>query len=203
VHPHLILLDVIMPGMDGWSVLTEIKRDPDLGQIPVVMTTMVDDRSMGFALGVSDYLVKPVDRTRLAKVLERIFRGEPRGLVLVVEDDEAARDMVRTLLEQHGLEVVTATNGREGLELAAAHAPALVVLDLLMPEVDGFAFVEEARRRPDLAGVPILVLTALDLGPDDLGRLSSTVQGVLRKVPPDPDRLLASVKAQLDRVVQP
>jgi CheY-like chemotaxis protein len=197
------VLDVIMPGMDGWSVLTELKRDPELGPIPVVMATMVDDRSMGFALGVSDYLVKPVDRVRLAKALQRIFRGEPRGPVLVVEDDPATRDMLQHLLEGQGLEVLLAGNGREGLEQASAHPPALVILDLMMPEVDGFAFVEEARRRADLATTPIIVLTALDLAPEELARLSTSVQGVLHKVPHDPDQLLANVKARLDEAVRP
>ncbi|MDB5095758.1 MAG: Signal transduction histidine kinase [Cyanobacteria bacterium RYN_339] len=201
LKPAAIVLDVIMPGMDGWSVLTALKGDPELGAIPVVMATMVDDRSMGFALGVSDYLIKPVDRTRLAQALKRIFRGEPRGPILVVEDDEAARTMVRILLEQEGLVVETAVNGRDGLERAEAHTPALIVLDIMMPEVDGFQFVEEARRRPALAQVPIIVLTALDLGPEDLARLSTSVQGVLRKAPDDRHALLARVKAQLDAVV--
>jgi CheY-like chemotaxis protein len=203
LKPAAIVLDVIMPGMDGWSVLTGLKADPELGQIPVVMATMVDDRSMGLALGVSDYLVKPVDRNRLAQALKRIFHGEPRGPVLVVEDDEAVQHMLRTLLEREGLEVVTASNGREGLERADARTPSLVVLDVMMPEVDGFQFVEEARRRAALQHVPIIVLTALELTADDMQRLSSSVQGVLRKASDDQQELLARVKAQLELAVQP
>jgi signal transduction histidine kinase/DNA-binding response OmpR family regulator len=180
-RPDVITLDVAMPHMDGWSVLTQIKADPSLADIPVILVTMVDDKSMGYALGATDYMMKPIDRERLAGMLSRYSRMRGVRPVLVVEDNPDTRNILKTSLEKDGWRVTTASDGRLGLDAAAADMPAIVLLDLLMPEMDGFAFLEEFRRRPGAREVPILVLTAKDLTASDRERLSGYVQQVVQK----------------------
>jgi signal transduction histidine kinase/DNA-binding response OmpR family regulator len=192
-RPDVITLDVAMPHMDGWSVLSQIKADPSLADIPVILVTMVDDKSMGYALGATDYMTKPIDRERLAGMLSRYSRMRGMRPVLVVEDNPDTRDILKATLEKDGWRVTTASDGRLGLEAAAADMPAIVLLDLLMPEMDGFAFLEEFRRRPGARDVPILVLTAKDLTASDRERLSGCVQQVVQKGS-NAESLLADVR---------
>jgi PAS domain S-box-containing protein len=179
-RPDVITLDVLMPGMDGWAVLTALKDDPDLSGIPVVMLSVVDETNLGFALGASDYLTKPIDRERLTRVVARLAgdRGQP---VLVVEDDAGARQALRRTLERDGWTVTEAENGREGLEAVAARLPTLVLLDLMMPVMDGFEFFEEFRQRADTRDVPVVVLTAKELSDDDRARLEGGVARIVQK----------------------
>ncbi len=179
--PDVIVLDVLMPRMDGWAVLAALKVNPLLAGIPVVLHTMVDDKSMGYALGASDYLTKPVERDRLIGVLNR-FRGRGAGgPVLIVEDDPATREAVRRALEAEGWPIAEAENGRAGLARMAETKPAAVLLDLMMPEMDGFDFLDAMRKRADWSDIPVIVLTAKDLTPEDRGRLSGRIETVLRK----------------------
>lgn len=181
LHPAVITLDVMMPGMDGWTVLTALKADPELRPIPVVMLTMVDDRSMGLALGVAEYMTKPLDREQLATVLRR-YRGTARvGPVLLVEDDDALRGLLRVMLEKAGFAVCEARDGAAALEAVRREHPALVLLDLLMPGMDGFQFVEAIRSGAEHADLPILVLTGLEAADEQNSRLGGDVQQVLRK----------------------
>ncbi|MDB4890595.1 MAG: domain S-box [Gemmatimonadetes bacterium] len=181
MQPDVITLDIMMSGMDGWSVLSRLKANPAVAHIPVVVITIIDDRNLSFALGASDYLTKPVDRERLAEVLLRVRSAGDVKSVLIVEDDADARRMMRRLFEKEGWTVNEAENGRVGLEAVSAHRPGLVLLDLMMPEMDGFEFVEELRKRPDGADLPVVVLTAKDLTEKDRQRLRGTVQNVLQK----------------------
>jgi signal transduction histidine kinase/CheY-like chemotaxis protein len=179
--PDAITLDVLMPGMDGWAVLKTLKSDPEVARVPVVMISMVDERDMGRALGAADYLPKPIDRDRLSAVLRR-FRGPHSPCpAVIVEDDPASREVLRRTLEQDGWRVCEATNGREGLELLAAGIPDLILLDLMMPEMDGFEFVEALRSNPAWASIPVVVVTARELSSDERGRLESHVRKVLQK----------------------
>jgi CheY-like chemotaxis protein len=209
-RPDAITLDVLMPGTDGWAVLAALKADPALADIPVVMLTIADDRALGFSLGAVEYLTKPVDRARLLRVLRRYGPGAPDagpggggdgaprpGPVLVVEDDEAARRALRRLLEPEGLAVLEAGDGRAALDLLARDAvaaPGLIVLDLLMPELDGFAFLAALRQDDRWRDVPVVVLTAQDLTADDRRRLNGRVERVLRKGADDAGRLLDEVR---------
>ncbi len=168
LKPRAILLDVMMPQMDGWSVLGELKRDPDVADIPVVLVTFVNDPAMGSSLGAADLVPKPVDWNKLAHVMER-FRGE--GDVLVVDDDADARARLRAVLERSGWSVVEAAHGQEALEQVERAVPQLILLDLTMPVMDGFAFLRALRERPDCRDVPVVVLTARDLSADDRERL--------------------------------
>jgi len=182
LHPDAITLDVMMPEMDGWSVLSALKSDPDLSDIPVIMLTLAEDRDKGYALGAADYLTKPIDRDRLTAVLRKYHRDRQRpGSALVVEDDLVAREMMRRTLEKDGWVVSEAENGRLGLERTAEDKPELILLDLMMPEMDGFEFVTELRKRDEWRSIPVVVVTARDLTPEDHLRLNGSVARVLQK----------------------
>ena len=163
------------------------------------MATMVDDQQMGLALGADEYLVKPVDRDRLTAALRRHSgRGDAQSL-LVVEDDPAAREMVQRTLEREGWQVATAENGRVALERVAAHPPALVLLDLMMPEMDGFEFLQRLRQMPEGRDVPVIVLTAKELTPEDTRLLHDGVEKILKKGAYGKEELLAEVRSQVHR----
>ncbi|HET8633994.1 MAG TPA: response regulator, partial [Gemmatimonadales bacterium] len=162
-HPDAITLDVMMPGMDGWQVLAALKADPALADVPVIMLTVVDDRKLAYSLGAVEYLAKPLDRELLRRLLARYDSGMAPCRVLVVEDDPATSELMRRTVEDEGWIPVVARNGREGLERFDESQPALVLLDLMMPEMDGFTFIETVRAAPRLSDVPIVVVTAKDL----------------------------------------
>jgi PAS domain S-box-containing protein len=193
-RPDVITLDVIMPGMDGWSVLAALKADPDVGDIPVLMVTIADDRNLGFALGASEYLTKPVDRGRLTTLLHRYRRERSSGPVLVVDDDEDARSLLCRALVREGWPVVEAANGRMALEKFAERRPGLVLLDLMMPEMNGFEFLEALRDRGEDATVPVIVITAKDLTDVDRERLNGAVATILAKGTHGTGELLAEVR---------
>jgi CheY-like chemotaxis protein len=171
----------MMSGMDGWAVLSALKADPALADIPVIMVTITDDKEMGFALGAVDYLTKPVDWNHLADVVRRVRAAGATEPVLVVDDDPAMRDLVRRALEKDGIPVVEAENGRVALERVAAQAPALILLDLMMPEMDGFEFVTELRRQEAGRRIPVVIVTAKELTEADRERLNGLVTKVIQK----------------------
>jgi CheY-like chemotaxis protein/two-component sensor histidine kinase len=196
--PDVIILDVVMPRMDGWSVLTALKDDPATAAIPVIMLTMLDDRKLGFALGASEYLMKPLEPPRMLELLRR-YCPEQSGSVLVVEDDADSRKLLRRMIEERGLHVVEAENGRAALAVLARITPQLVLLDLMMPEMDGFEVVARMREVEAWRRIPVVVVTAKDLTAQDRSRLSGTVERVFRKDAFDRDSLLA----QLNDVIGP
>jgi len=181
IKPSLITLDVIMPEVDGWSTLNQLKADPELADIPVILITMIDDRQKAFTLGAADYMVKPIDRERLSHIINRFVCEQPPCTVLVVDDDPAVRDMLRRTFTKEGWNVVEAENGRSGLERLADSTPELVLLDLMMPEVDGFQFLEELRAIDSVKRIPVIVLTAKSLTAEDRLRLNGSVEKVLEK----------------------
>jgi signal transduction histidine kinase/DNA-binding response OmpR family regulator len=197
LHPDAITLDVMMPGMDGWAVLGELKADPQLAGVPVVMLTMVDNRTMGFALGVAEYMVKPFDRNRLSEVLHGLTRG-PAGSVLVVDDQPESRELLRRLLEKEGYRVVEAANGREALASLDTDRPALILLDMIMPEMGGLEFLERLQADPDRRDIPVIAVTASDLSADERDRMHRAVEAVLRKGSLDREALLKQVKRYLE-----
>jgi CheY-like chemotaxis protein len=192
--PDVILLDVLMPGLDGWSVLSQLKEDPELGHIPVVMVTMLDDRSLGFALGATDYVTKPVDPPRLVAVLRRLCR-EPDATILVVDDDDASRSMLVRIVRDAGWTTVEAENGLEALARLEEVQPALILLDLVMPEMDGFALAARLREDPQWSRVPVIVVTGKDLTAEDRARLNGYVARVLRKQDVGSEGLIAELRA--------
>lgn len=195
--PVAITLDVMMPGMDGWTVLSTLKADPLVAHIPVIMLTMMDDKKRGYALGAANYITKPMDRKRLAQTLKKYSCQHPPCPVLLVEDDAVTRQMMRALLEKAGWAVSEAENGRIALERVAQNRPALILLDLMMPEMDGFEFAAALHRHAEWHSIPIVVLTAKDLTADELLRLNGDVHAVLDKGGLTRDELMQHVRALL------
>jgi CheY-like chemotaxis protein len=192
----VIMLDLVMPKMDGWAVLNALKADPELADIPVVLFTgMVGDRSEAFRLGAAEYVTKPVDPDRLAAVLRRFTADRGALRILVVDDDSAMRQRLRGLLEKEGWEVDEAADGREALVRLTKQRPGLVLLDLVMPGMDGFEFLAELQRRPDDRSVPVVLLTAKDLTSADQQRLGGLIEKVFRKGSLGHEQLLAEVGA--------
>jgi signal transduction histidine kinase/DNA-binding response OmpR family regulator len=193
-RPTLITLDVVMPRMDGWAVLRELKADPAVAAIPVVMLSILDEQQKGFALGAADYLTKPFDPDRLRSVLQAHRSGKLGARVLVIEDDETTRAILREMLEREGCRVDLAENGIVALERLAKARPDIILLDLLMPKMDGFEFLAALRTTPGGSGIPIVVLTAKDLSEAERERLAGEVKTVLRKSLHSRDELAAELR---------
>jgi len=179
IHPAAITLDVMMPDLDGWTVLAALKGDPALADIPVVLVTIVDEKQQGYALGAAEYMVKPVDRDRLTAILRLLT--DRVGELLLVEDDETTRASMAQALAREGWKITEAEHGLAALERLAERRADIIVLDLMMPEMDGFEFVAELRSRPEWRGIPVVVVTARDLSEADRRRLNGGVERVIRK----------------------
>jgi hypothetical protein len=194
-RPDVITLDVLMPGKDGWTVLSELKSSPATVDIPVVMITILDQRNAGFALGAADYLVKPVDRSRLLRVLERHTAqgGAPRS-ALVVDDDAGLRSLLVGSLCREGYRVREASDGAEALARVAEEVPSVILLDLMMPVMDGFAFLEHLRAKQEWRAVPVVVVTAMELSEKDRLFLNGYVEKVVAKGSYRPHELLGEVE---------
>jgi CheY-like chemotaxis protein len=180
-RPHMITLDVLMPGMDGWSVLTALKNDPELADIPVMMLSMTNDKSLGYALGASEFLTKPIQRERLVPVLSKYMPDPGTGSILVIEDDETTGEMMTKLLEREGYTAGSAGNGRIALERLEISAPKLILLDLMMPEMDGFEFVTRLRKHEKWSSIPVIVVTAKHITEEDRLRLNGYVSKIIQK----------------------
>ena len=194
LRPDAITLDVMMPGMDGWAVLSTLKADPDVSDIPVIMLTIIDDKNLGYTLGAADYLTKPIDRGRLVSLLEKYQRNHSPCSVLIVEDDPSSRRTLRQMLKKEGCEVVEAENGHVALERVARSRPSVILLDLMMPQMDGFEFVADLRSREEWRTIPVVVLTAKDITQEDRLRLNGYVTQVIQKGTYSRDALLAEVR---------
>ncbi len=186
-RPSAIILDVLLPGADGWDVLRQLKVAPDTRDVPVVIVTVVDERQVGLALGAVDYLVKPIDRDALLASLARFaiapqLPGNGRHLrVLAVDDEPTALALIRAALEPEGYEVLEAAGGREALERMRVELVDFVVCDLVMPDVDGFEVIARLKANPETALVPIVVCTAHDISEADKARLSGKILGIVSK----------------------
>jgi len=185
LKPVAITLDILLPDFDGWEILTRLKREPATSSIPVIVVSVVDDPDLGIALGALDYFVKPVDTKLLVDRLRAVQDGSPvkrkSVSVLVIDDEVANREWVAGILEPAGFDVILAAGGREGIELARSRKPDLVLLDLLMPDVNGFEVVKAIRSAKETRETPIMILTAKDLTSRDRSRLEGTVSTVLSR----------------------
>jgi len=181
LRPTVITLDVMMPDLDGWSVLTTLRQDPELAEIPVIMVTIVDEHRRGIALGAAGYLSKPIDRERLHRLVSRFRAPAPPTRVLLVEDDDQQRERMLEWLGGPQWSVQEATNGREALDCLRQGKPDVILLDLMMPEMDGFAVVAALQKEAAWRDIPVVVITARDLDAKDRERLNSGVQTVLVK----------------------
>ncbi|MGQ0524351.1 MAG: response regulator [Betaproteobacteria bacterium] len=180
LRPAAITLDVMMPDLDGWTVLSALKGDPELADIPAILVSIVDEKNRGYSLGASEYLVKPVNRERLLSVLKAICHPAARN-VLVVDDDDGVRLSIVRALSDNGWDVAEALNGKIALAMLRDARPDAIVLDLMMPEMDGFEFLTELRAQPETRAIPVVVVTAKDLTEEDRRCLNGGVEQILQK----------------------
>ena len=202
LKPDVITLDVMMPGMDGWAVLSALKADAQLAEIPVVMMTIVSDQNLGYALGASDYLTKPIDRDKLVGILRKYECKQPFCKILIVDDEAAIRDIVNRTLEKEGWEVYQAADGIEALKQVADVKPEIILLDLMMPRMDGFQFLTELRKTESGRNIPVVVITAMDLSVTDHQQLNGQVKQILQKGAYKQEQLLEEVRSLVMSMVR-
>jgi GAF domain-containing protein/DNA-binding response OmpR family regulator len=200
LKPSAMTLDIMMPDIDGWTVLAAIKGDPSLAAIPVVLMTIVEEKNRGYALGAADYLVKPVNRSKLVETLRNVC-GSAAGRILLIDDDDVVRRSVRTALEPLGWHVSEAENGVRALASLSAARPDAIILDLMMPKMDGFEFIDELRANTDWREIPVVVITAMDLTEHDRARLNGGVERIIQKS--ERDEMLRRLTDALSKWVKP
>jgi CheY-like chemotaxis protein len=200
-QPHAILLDILMPGADGWQVLHDLKNDPATADIPVILLTIVDKKALGFQLGAAAYLLKPLDPVAVREALERVILPDdhhPRR-VLVVDDDPNIADMLRQFLPESDFSLESALDGEAGLRAIEAQPPDILLLDLLMPKLDGFGVIERLRADPSTRDLPIIVISAKDLTADESVRLKETVAVVMKKQGFQGEKLVDEINQVLEK----
>jgi signal transduction histidine kinase/CheY-like chemotaxis protein len=202
LKPAVIALDVLMPHLDGWAVLSALKSDPTVADIPVILITMLDNHEMGYALGATDFLTKPIERERLVAILDKHVRRHTRLTVLVVEDDIVTRELIRRALVPEGCDVAEAATGRAALAELSRVQPAVILLDLLMPEMDGFELLDELQAREDWRTIPVIVMTSKDLTRDEHDRLRGRVQKIVLKGAYRRDELVTEIRDLMHRTLQ-
>ncbi|WP_158560263.1 PAS domain-containing hybrid sensor histidine kinase/response regulator [Paenibacillus contaminans] len=194
LRPKVICLDILMPSMDGWSVLASLKNDPELMDIPVVIWSMTSDRQLGYTLGVSEYLTKPVEREQLIRVMEKYITERDDHQILVIEDDAATTDIMTKFLRKEGYSVIQSRNGRHALEQMSKSLPSIILLDLMMPEMDGFQFIAELRNREEWHNVPVVVITAKTITAEERQILDGFVKNIMLKSSLDYSYLIAEIR---------
>ncbi len=196
--PFLITLDIMLPRIDGWGVLSELKNSPHTANVPVVIISIVDNKELGYSLGAAEYLIKPVDRSKLINIVNTLI---PEGMdedkpatILVVDDDEKAVKYISAILETEGLKVLKAYGGKAGIALAINNTPDLIILDLMMPDVSGFDVVEHLRAHPAAKGIPIIICSAKDITEEDKKALNGNILAIVQKGNHTKEDLLAAIK---------
>jgi CheY-like chemotaxis protein/anti-sigma regulatory factor (Ser/Thr protein kinase) len=195
LRPFAIILDILMPHKDGWQVLHELKTDVSTRDIPVVLLTIVDQKELGYRLGAFDYLLKPFDREAILATLRRISPAHHH--LLVVDDDPYVVDLVRQLLDDQPYEIEAAVDGQAALEAMARHQPDVILLDLLMPRLDGFSVLEYLHHTPRYRDIPVIVLTAKTCTAEEQALLHKRVRTVIQKQGLERDRLIQEVRVAL------
>ncbi len=201
LHPQVITLDVMMPGMDGWMVLSKLKEDPDLAMIPVIVVSFIEDRSIGYSLGAAEYLTKPIDRDKLTKVIQKHLpkQAAVKQHLLIIEDDPVTQKLMAALLKKGQWELQMVENGRTAIEFLQVHAqlPHLILLDLMTPEMDGFEFVIELRNNPLWREIPVIVLTERNMAPEERKLLTDQVATIFQKGNYQREDLLSAIESIL------
>ncbi len=201
LKPDAITLDVMMPGMDGWEVLSQLKANSAISHIPVIMLSMVDNKSLGYALGADEYLLKPIDRQQLVKVIEKYKVKKSPSVLLVVEDDSTTREMLKRQLEMDDVKTLEASDGAQALTLMKSTKPGAIILDLMMQNMDGFEFIHELQKHPDWQAVPVVVMTAKELTKGEREFLNSRVQKIFQKGAYERSTLLSEVTNLLSKAL--
>lgn len=199
-HPHAILLDIVMPGADGWQILHDLKEDPATSDIPVILLTIVDKKALGFRLGASAYLLKPLDPTTVIDALNRVIVKDHlrQKHVLVVDDDPNIADMLRQFLPEAEFKLESALDGIAGLQAVEANRPDIILLDIIMPELDGFGVIEKLRANPETRDLPIIVISAKELTKDEVQKLKETVTLVMKKQGFQGEKLMDEINKSLN-----
>ena len=204
IHPFAITLDILLPKKDGWQVLREMKTKPNLQSIPVIIISVTEERQLAFGLGAVDHLVKPIDKEALLASLQSLKLpsrdGSPR--ILVVDDDPQTVRLLSTVLTNDGYEVLKVYGGSEAIETAISQSPDLIILDMMMPQVDGFQVIRRLTGDPRTCDIPIVICTALDLTDEDRDRLNGQIQSVIQKTGNVKEELLAAIK-RIERLRTP
>jgi CheY-like chemotaxis protein len=180
LRPSAILLDVMMPRMDGWAVLSALKADPELADIPVIMVSMVQEKGLAFSLGAADYVTKPVQWARLKAVLDRVRSEITLGRALVIEDDANTRSELRQILEQEGWEVIEVESGQAALQQTAEGRPGLILADVQLPDMSGFTLLQRLRKNPEWRAIPVIALTEGEISPAQRERLEGQVRQIVQ-----------------------
>jgi CheY-like chemotaxis protein len=201
IQPDVITLDVMMPEVDGWATLNRLKNDNKTAHIPVVMLTMVQDQGIGYALGANEYLTKPLERAKLVNTLKKYSSKPTNQPIMVVEDDEVTREMVVRMLEKEGWKTIRAENGQAAVDRLGELRPELILLDLMMPIMDGFQFITEVRKHEDWRSIPIIVMTAKELTVEDRQQLNGYVRQILQKGNYSQEQLLREVRSLVSAMV--
>ena len=203
LSPGAIILDVLLPKVDGWDFLKKIKADTDTSRIPVIITSIVDQKGRGFALGAADYLVKPFKKKALLKSLDafglrtKAQAGSMR--VLAIDDDPKAIELLAAALEPEGFQVLRSHGGEEGLAIAESQHPDIIILDLLMPGLNGFEVLDRLEKSPTTEKPPVLIFSVKDLTPDEKERLKGRIARFAQKQEYTPQRLVGLVRDVLQR----
>ncbi len=201
IKPDAITLDIMMPGMDGWMVLSALKNNPELSDIPVIILSMVEERNLGFSLGAADYLNKPIDRDQLYSTLSKYLPDvQGNQWIMLVEDDDVTRSLLSSLLHKAGWQVQSAENGKMALEQLDLLKPDLILTDLMMPEMDGFELIKHIREHQEWRHIPVVVLTAKDITAEDRERLNHQVVQIFQKSTYNREDLLNELRACLENV---
>jgi signal transduction histidine kinase/CheY-like chemotaxis protein len=202
IMPDAILLDVMMPEMNGWQTLNQIKSTPTLATIPIIMMSLIDERKQGYALGANEYLVKPFDRQLLSDILEKYKHVDFDDAVLLVEDDRDMREIMYRQIEKGGWKIIEACNGSHALELIKRNRPGLIILDLMMPEMDGFELLHILSSNPDWKSIPVIVVSAKELSQAELEDLQGNVNRIFQKGSYPCETLLQEIDRLLSATMQ-
>jgi len=196
-HPDVITLDLILPNIDGWHVLSALKTDSELKDIPVIIITITDDKERGYALGAAEFITKPIDREQLSKVVNKYCIDQPSRTVLIIDDDRITGDLMQSMLQKEGWDIAVALNGNAALEMVIQKTPDLILLDLMMPEMDGFEFIMQLRTRQQWQDIPVIVVTAKELTEEDRVLLNGRVENVILKGSDRLEHLLLQVSKRI------
>ncbi len=203
-HYHVIILDILLPGISGWDVLHTIKSSPETWDAAVIMMSMMDEKNKGYVMGANDYLVKPFNQNQLLKALSKYITDESSSVqgatVLVVDDDADSRSIIKNALAKFSVKVEEALDGVEALERIKAHAPILIVLDLMMPKMDGFSVIAELKKSPQWKNIPIIVNTAKELNDEDHKKLNGSITNIMFKSNCSVEEIFKQLKTTLDSI---
>jgi CheY-like chemotaxis protein len=201
VHPAAITLDVMMPGRDGWQVMQDLKNDPQTRAIPIIVCSLIQDEEKGFRMGATEYLVKPFLQDELLNALHRVNQAGETQQVLVIDDDMADLRLAEKMLSANPrIQISLAQGGQNGLALAKSQHPQAIILDLMMPDMDGFEVLNELRADPELVATPVIILSGADLTPEQHMKLTAMGEQLLAKAYLREKELLNTLEQALERI---